>query len=280
MVLDPKVGRVRVVLTIAGSDSGGGAGIQADLKTFAAMGVHGATAVTALTAQDTRGIIAVQEVTPEFVAQQIDVVVADLTVDATKTGMLGNAAVVETVVAKVAEHGLRPLVVDTVLAATSGERLLAPEGLTKLRAHLIPLATVVTPNLSEAEALTGSPVQSLEDMREAAREIHALGAQAVVVKGGHLPQSAEAVDVLFDGAEFVELRRPWIRTSNLHGTGCTFASALAGGLALGLAVGPAAELAKELVTQAIKRGLSLGQGRGPVNPVAILYERAGRLDPI
>lgn len=268
---------MKVALTIAGSDSGGGAGIQADLRAFAALGVHGMSAITALTAQNTTGVFGVVEMTPEFVAQQIDVVVTDLGVDATKTGMLSSQPIIEAVVAKVQEHGLRPLVVDPVMMAKSGDPLLRPDAIDALRKLLIPLATVVTPNLPEAEALAGSPIDSLEGMREAARAIHALGPRAVVVKGGHLVADADAVDLLFEGDTFVELRAQRFETPHTHGTGCTFASAIAAGLAHGLALEPAVRQAKELITEAVRHSLPLGRGHGPANGMALLYERAGLL---
>lgn len=271
--------RPRVALTIAGSDSGGGAGIQADLRAFAALGVHGMSAITALTAQNTTGVFGVVELSPEFVGQQIDVVVGDLGVDATKTGMLSSQPIIEVVADRVRAHGLRPLVVDPVMMAKGGDPLLRPDAVDALRKLLIPLATVVTPNLPEAEALAGSPVESLEGMREAARAIHALGPQAVVVKGGHLGGGADAVDLLFDGATFVEFRGPRIDTPHTHGTGCTFASAIAAGLALGLGLEQAVGQAKALITAAVRHGLPLGHGHGPANGMALLYERAGLLGP-
>lgn len=267
---------VPVALTIAGSDSGGGAGIQADLKAFAALGVHGMSAITALTAQNTLGVFAVAELDPEFVAQQIDVVVVDVGVDATKTGMLASAAIIAAVAAKIREHRLQPLVVDPVMMATGGEPLLRPEAANSLRERLLPLATVVTPNLPEAAALCGRPVDSIESMREAARIIHGLGPQAVIVKGGHL-SGHDAVDVLFDGSQFAEFRSPRFDTPHTHGTGCTFASAIAAGLASGLSLPAAVGQAKVLVTEAVRHGLALGQGRGPAHTMALLYERAGML---
>lgn len=204
-------------LTIAGSDSGGGAGIQADLKTFAAFGVFGMTALTALTAQNTTGVYGVVEIAPAFVAQQIDVVVTDIGVDAVKTGMLANAAIIEIVAAKVKEHSLQPLVLDPVMIAKSGAPLLKPEAVDALKTHLLPLATVLTPNLHEASALTGRDVTDLEQMRDAARALHDWGAQNVVIKGGHL--AGAAVDVLFDGEDFTEFRSERLPNPATHGTG-------------------------------------------------------------
>ncbi|MSQ23287.1 MAG: bifunctional hydroxymethylpyrimidine kinase/phosphomethylpyrimidine kinase [Chloroflexi bacterium] len=258
-----------MTLAIAGSDSSGGAGIQADLKAFAALGVYGVSAITALTAQNTTVILGILRVSPDFVGQQIDAVVGDFPIDATKTGMLESQAIVELVAAKVSEHRLRPLVVDPVLAASSGGQLLTPDGLAALRDHLIPLATVVTPNLAEAAILSGRSVHSVADMREAARAIHALGAGAVVITGGHLDGGSEAIDVLFDGSAFLELRAARIDTPHTHGSGCTFAACLAAALALGAPVEQAAARAKEVTTAAIRWGLPLGKGAGPVD---VLYE--------
>ena len=269
--------RPRTALTIAGSDSGGGAGIQADLRAFAALGVHGMSAITAVTAQNTTGVFGVVELSPEFVGQQIDVVVSDLGADATKTGMLSSQAIIEVVAHKIAEHQLRPLVVDPVMVAKGGDPLLHPDAVDALRRLLIPLATVVTPNLPEAEALTGTPIDSVEGMREAARAIHALGPRAVVVKGGHLGPESEAIDLFFDGESFVELSGPRIDTPHTHGTGCTFASAIAAGLALQMDLSAAVAQAKDLVTEAVRHGLPLGHGHGPANGMAWLYERAGLL---
>jgi hydroxymethylpyrimidine/phosphomethylpyrimidine kinase len=268
---------VPVALTIAGSDSGGGAGIQADLRAFATLGVHGMSAITALTAQNTTGVAGVVEIDPAFVAQQIDVVVADLGVDATKTGMLSSPQIIEAVVDRIKAHNLRPLVVDPVMMAKGGDPLLRPEAMDALRRDLLPLATVVTPNLPEAEALCGQSVESLEAMREAARRIHALGPRNVVVKGGHLGGDQDAVDLFFDGTAFHELRSPRFDTPHTHGTGCTFASAIAAGLAAGMAVRAAVGQAKDLITEAVRHGLALGRGHGPANGMAILYERAGLL---
>jgi hydroxymethylpyrimidine/phosphomethylpyrimidine kinase len=271
------VDAVRVALTIAGSDSGGGAGIQADLRAFATLGVHGAAAITALTAQNTRGVFGLWPVEPAFVAQQIDVVAEDLAVAATKTGMLVSAEIVEIVADRIAFHHLTPLVVDTVLLSTSGAALLEPNAIEMLRTRLLPLATVVTPNLAEAEVLSGLRVTTITEMQEAARRIHALGPANVVVKGGHLGETEAAVDLLFDGIEMVELRGPRLTNLNRHGTGCTFASAIAAGLAQGLGIAGAVAQAKDLVTEGIRYGLPIGHGTGPVNGLALLYERAGFL---
>ncbi len=256
--------RVPCVMTIAGSDSGGGAGIQADLKTFAALGVYGTSAITAVTAQNTRAVMAVQELPPEMVAAQIDAIVQDIGADAVKTGMLANAAIIEVVAAKVREHRLPNLVVDPVMVAKSGDPLLRAEAVEALRRLLLPLATVVTPNLPEAATLLGRPIQDEDDMRAAARELAALGARAVVIKGGHR-EGAEAADLLYDGQRFHVFTAPRIDTRNTHGTGCTFASAIAAWLARGVDVPEAVRRAKEYLTEALRHAYPVGQGHGPVH---------------
>ncbi len=252
------------VLTIAGSDSSAGAGIQADLKTFAALGVYGTSAITAVTAQNTRGVTAVQEMPPGIVAGQIDAVVADIRPDAVKTGMLASAPIVEVVAAKVKEHSLAKLVVDPVMVAKSGDRLLREDAVTALRDLLLPLAAVLTPNLAEAEVLAGHSIGSDEDARRAAEEIVGLGAQAVVITGGHRA-AAEAVDLLYDGAAFRDYSAPRIETTSTHGTGCTFASAIAAYLARGEPLAEAVGRAKEYLTEALRRAYPIGGGHGPVH---------------
>jgi len=263
-------------LTIAGSDSGGGAGIQADLKTFSALGVYGMSVLTALTAQNTIGVQAVFELPPSFVAQQIDSVVTDIGVDAVKTGMLANSEIIHVVAEKVKEYRLPNLVVDPVMRAKSGDPLLRPEAQEALVKELLPLALVVTPNLPEAEALVGFPVKTLEDMRQAAMAIHAMGPAWVVVKGGHL-EGDVSIDILYNGKEWWEFTAPYINTRNTHGTGCTFASAIAAWLARGADVPEAVRLAKEYLTEALKAGakLNIGHGHGPGHHFAILYRKMG-----
>jgi len=239
-----------VALTIAGSDPSGGAGIQADLRTFAAFGVHGASVVTALTAQDTRRVRAIAEVTPAFVAQQLDAVLDDFEVRAAKTGMLHRAPVIDVVVARLHTRPLPHLVVDPVMVATSGDPLLEPEGIAALRERLLPLATLVTPNLHEAEVLTGRAVTTVAEMREAARALVALGARAALVKGGHL--AGDAVDVLYDGRGFRELGAPRQEGRRLHGTGCVLSAAITAGLARGSDLAEAVAEAKRFVTLAIE----------------------------
>ena len=252
-----------IAMTIAGSDSGGGAGIQADLKTFAALGVYGASTLTAITAQNTVAVTAVHELPTEIVAAQIEAVVTDIGVDAVKTGMLSSSAIVETVAQELARHGIENLVVDPVMVAKSGDSLLRQEAVDSLKTQLVPLAALVTPNVPEAETITGLQITTGEDMREAARRIVALGARAVVVKGGHL--DGPATDLLYDGSEFTEFTSERFDTVNTHGTGCTFASAAAAGLAQGKSVLDAVAQAKEYVTEAIRNSYPLGSGHGPVH---------------
>lgn len=253
------------VLIVAGSDSSGGAGIQADLKTVSALGVYGMSAVTALTAQNTEGIFGVVETEPEFVALQMQVCLKDLGCDAIKTGMLSNAGIIQAVAEKISEHPEIPLVVDPVMIAKGGTPLLNPAAVVTLKRKLLPLAAVITPNLHEAGALVGHAIGDLAGMKEAAQVIHHLGARNVVVKGGHLEGSA--VDLLFDGRDFVQYSSPRVETRNSHGTGCIFASALAASLAKGKTVRESVAVAKEFVTLAIQDGLPLGRGTGPANPM-------------
>ncbi len=254
---------MRTALTIAGSDSGGGAGIQADLKTFSALGVYGMSVLTAITAQNTVGVRAVHEVPPEIVAAQIDAVVEDLGADAVKTGMLASSPLIGVVAERVRALGLRTLVVDPVMVAKSGDALLQPEAVAALRDELLPLALVVTPNRPEAEVLTGRPVRTLAEARDAARALVALGARHAVVKGGHA--EGPAVDVLFDGRDFEEFSAPRLETRHTHGTGCTFASAIAAELAKGASVVEAVGSAKAYLTAALQHAPGLGHGHGPVH---------------
>jgi hydroxymethylpyrimidine/phosphomethylpyrimidine kinase len=263
-------------LTIAGSDSGGGAGIQADLKTFAALGVYGMSALTALTAQNTVGVQAIYELPADFVGLQIDSVVTDIGVDAVKTGMLANADIIAVVAAKVQEHRLPNLVVDPVMVAKSGDPLLRADAREALIRLLLPLAVVVTPNLHEARVLTGMEIETVKDMERAAVAIHEMGPRYVVVKGGHL-SAGESVDILYDGEKFTPFSSPRVETKNTHGTGCTFASAIAAGLAKGLDVGEAVRQAKEYITLALRYALDLGHGHGPTHHFAALYAKAGWL---
>lgn len=257
-------------MTIAGSDSGGGAGIQADLKTFTVLGVFGTSAITALTAQNTTGVSGVVEVAPEFVVEQIDAIMRDIGTDAAKTGMLSNAGIIEAVAAAVRRWEIARLVVDPVMIAKSGSPLLRPEATDALRRVLLPLALVVTPNLHEAAALIGRPVRTLPEMRGAARAIHAMGPRCVVVKGGHLEDGDQSIDVLYDGDVFEEFSAPRAASRHTHGTGCVFSAAIAAGLARGQPVRDAIAAAKALITAAIAAGLPIGAGHGPADPTAVL----------
>ena len=250
-------------MTIAGSDSGGGAGIQADLKTFAALGVYGTSALTAITAQNTVGVTAIHEIPTDVIVAEIEAVLTDIGADAVKTGMLSSAAIVETVAQEMERHDVRNLVVDPVMVAKSGDSLLQDDAVEAVRSKLIPLAAVVTPNVPEAETLTGLTIASKEDMRRAAEAVIAMGARAVVVKGGHLP--GPATDLFYDGKDFRDFTAERIETANTHGTGCTFASAVAAGLARSLSVVDAVGQAKEYVTEAIRRSFAVGRGHGPLN---------------
>ncbi|MGH2460639.1 MAG: bifunctional hydroxymethylpyrimidine kinase/phosphomethylpyrimidine kinase [Chloroflexota bacterium] len=250
-------------LTIAGSDSGGGAGIQADLKTFAALGVYGTSVITAITAQNTRGVLGVQDIEPALVAAQIDAVVEDIGADAAKTGMLSSAPIVETVAARIRHHRLEKLVVDPVMIAKSGDALLRPEAVVALRDLLLPLALVVTPNLPEAETLVGRHLETDPDLRAAAEAIARLGPRYVVIKGGH--RSGDADDLIFDGQEFLTLHAARIATPHTHGTGCTFSAAIAAGLASGMEPVAAIGAAKEYLTGAIAHAYAIGAGHSPVH---------------
>lgn len=254
------------VLTIAGSDSGGGAGIQADLKAFAARGVYGMSAITALTAQNTQGVQGIYPVPPDFIALQIDTVMEDIGADAWKTGMLASADVIETIAERARHHKLPILVVDPVMVAKGGDNLLQPEAQGALIEHLLPLATVLTPNHHEAQALTQQSIQSVEDMRNAAKTLHAMGPRYVIVKGGHLPTESDAIDVLYDGQTFTETSVPRVHTPNTHGTGCTFASALAAELAKGTPILDAFHNTKAYITKAIQAAdtMNIGHGHGPL----------------
>ncbi len=255
---------MNTALTIAGSDSGGGAGIQADLKTFAALGVFGTSAVTAITAQNTTGVHGVEMVSPALVVAQIEAVLDDFGPSATKTGMLGTAAVVEAVAGVLAQGRAGALVVDPVMIAKSLDRLLAEDAIAVMIRDLLPLAAVLTPNAPEAEALTGRRVGTVQEARNAAQHLHGLGAQAVVVKGGHL-DTPDVVDILFDGRNFHEARGPRYATRHTHGTGCTFAAAITAYLALGHTLPQAFTLARTYLDGAIRHAPGLGRGAGPVD---------------
>jgi len=257
------------VLTIAGSDSSGGAGIQADLKTFTVFRAYGMSAVTALTAQNTLGVAGILPISPEFVRQQIDAVATDVGIDAAKTGMLANQGIIAAVCEAVRVHQIERLVVDPVMIAQSGAPLLDSDAHRSLMEELLPLATVVTPNAPEAAALLDMEVATIGDMREAARRLVAAGARAAVVKGGHIA-GPEAVDILCDSHQCQELRCARVLTAHTHGTGCMTAAAITVGLAEGLSIFDAAARAKRFITAALANSLPLGSGSGPANPLAWL----------
>jgi hydroxymethylpyrimidine kinase/phosphomethylpyrimidine kinase len=257
--------KLPVALSIAGSDSGGGAGIQADLKTFAALGVHGTSAITAITAQNTVGVSDILELPTGIIRAQIDAVATDLGVDAAKTGMLASSAIIEAVAAAIEAYGIRNLVVDPVMVAKGGASLLRDEAIASLRTRLVPLAAVITPNLPEAEVLLGRRISTLDERRQAARDLVSLGPRTAVVKGGHAER--DAIDVFWDGAQLVELPAKRVLTSNTHGSGCVFSAAITAGLAKGLDALSSVREAKEFISLAIEHSLELGRGHGPVNPM-------------
>lgn len=266
---------IPTALTIAGSDSGGGAGIQADLKTFAVMGVHGMSAITSITAQNTREVRAIHDVPPEVVVAQIEAVADDIGVDAAKTGMLSNSSIVSAVAKTIERYGF-PLVVDPVIVAKSGARLLREEAVKELLKSLIPLAKVVTPNRFEAEVLSNTRITNLSDAKRAAQIIvEDYSCEAVVVKGGHI-EGEHSVDVMYYRGAFHEFKAPRIITKNTHGTGCSFSAAIAAGIAKGKELVDAVKAAKELITMSIEYSLELGGGHGPVNPVAYIMIPAER----
>jgi hydroxymethylpyrimidine/phosphomethylpyrimidine kinase len=258
---------VRKALTVAGSDPSGGAGIQADLKTFSALGVYGMSVISSMTVQNTTGVLEVMEVDPEFIGRQLDALFTDLPPDAVKTGMLLSAPVIGVLAERFRRYGVMNLVVDPVMTAKSGTPLLEAGGIDALRRTLLPLARIVTPNLAEAQVLAGSPVQSIAQMEEAAKAIHAMGTHYVLVKGGHL--AGDAVDVLFDGTRALHLAGKRIETRDSHGTGCVMSAAITAGLALGKTVEEAVHFGKKVVTEAIQRGLRIGQGQGPCDPLGL-----------
>lgn len=257
--------KLPVALTIAGSDSGGGAGIQADLKTFAALGVHGTSAITAVTAQNTLGVSDYVELPLEMIRAQIDDVVRDLAPAAAKTGMLASPEIIEVVAAAIREHALTNLVVDPVMVAKGGAKLLRDEAVDALRTRLIPLAAVITPNVPEAEVLLGRRIASRGDRERAARDLVALGCQAAVVKGGHARDDAD--DVVCDRGEVSWLKGIRIETGNTHGSGCTFSAAITASMARGSSLHEALPEAKAFITGAIRHSLEVGHGHGPVNPM-------------
>jgi hydroxymethylpyrimidine/phosphomethylpyrimidine kinase len=261
---------VPAAMTIAGSDSGGGAGIQADLKTFAALGVYGTSAITAVTAQNTLGVRGFVALDPAIVVAQIEAVMVDIAPRAVKTGMLANAGIVRAVGETLRDYPETPLVIDPVTHAKSGDALLADDAVAVLRDELLPLATVITPNLPEAASLTGLPIENTDDMHTVGLRLLELGVRAVIVKGGHLPSSVEVSDDLYLSWEGAVLRAEWLRSERIvtrctHGTGCTFSAAIAAGIARGLEPLEAARQAKTYLTDALRAGYEVGAGHSPVN---------------
>lgn len=251
------------VMTIAGSDSGAGAGIQADLKTFAALGCYGTSIVTAVTAQNTRGVYAIAEVPEEVIIAQLDVVMEDIGAVAAKTGMLSSAAIIGNVADRLEAWGITRLVVDPVMVAKSGDHLLQPTAVESLKRELLPLAMVVTPNIPEAEVLSGMTIENDEQAREAARAINALGPAYVVITGGH--RDGSPVDLVFDGNDFTQFEGQRVDTTNTHGTGCTYSAAIAGYLAHGEPPLKAIQRAKMFISAALEASYAIGEGHSPVN---------------
>ena len=261
---------MRTALTIAGSDSSAGAGIQADLKTFAAHGVYGTSVITAITAQNTLGVIEAEPLSADLVTAQIEAVMSDIGAHAAKTGMLANAAIVEAVAAAIDDLEIPLVVVDPVMVAKSGHRLLDDDALGAIKSELLTRAFVVTPNVPEAEALAQRPIHTEEDLREAARRILDLGSRTVIIKGGHFP-SADIIDLLYDGHRFTEFRAERVESTSTHGTGCTFAAALVAQLAMGRSLEDAIPLAQQYVAGAIRNAPGLGKGHGPLGHFWSLY---------
>ena len=257
--------KLPVALTIAGSDSGGVAGIQADLKTFAALGVHGTSVITAITAQNTVAVTDIFELPIEIIAAQMQAIAGDLDVRAAKTGMLASSQIIDAVAVAITKHRITNLVVDPVMVAKGGATLLRDDAVDSLRTRLIPLAAVITPNLPEAEVILGRRVRTLAERRGAARDLVGLGVRAAVVKGGHA--EGDVTDVYWDGTDMVELTGIRVPTANTHGSGCVFSAAIAAGLARGLEPLAAVRAAKEFIGGAIEHSLEIGHGHGPVNPM-------------
>ncbi len=260
---------LKQVLTIAGSDSGGGAGIQADLKAMSANGTYAMSVITSITAQNTKGITAIHDLPASIVEAQLNAIFEDFDVAAVKTGMLSSASLTSLVSRKLRHARVPHVVVDPVMVSKSGQDLLQSDAMDAVKQELIPTASVITPNIHEAERLTGLTIRSLAEARRAAKLLHQLGCRHVLIKGGHL-LDRPATDLLYDGRFFTMYRGEWIDTPHTHGTGCTFAAALAAHLALGKSLPDAVETAKQYITSAIRHGLAIGHGRGPTNPFYFL----------
>lgn len=267
---------MKKVLTIAGSDCSGGAGIQADLKTFSAHGTYGMSVVVSVVAENTSRVISIQDVTPKVIEEQIEAVFEDIEVDAVKIGMLSNAPCMEAVERGLSRYTPKNIVLDPVMYAKNGAPLMDPDSISTLIERIIPTADLLTPNIPEAEAIARMPVESLSDMKKAALSILEMGCKAVLVKGGH--SKGSAMDLLYDGLEFYEFDAERINTKNTHGTGCTYSSAIAANLALGLSLRDAVKNAKDYVTTAIRYSLPIGRGHGPTNHFHDLYKKAGLCD--
>jgi len=271
--------KVPVAMTIAGSDSGGGAGVQADLKTFASLGVYGTSVITSVTAQNTFEVRDIVDLPPEIVREQIEAVIDDIGIDAAKIGMLHTEPIIDVVADELQSHRF-PIVVDPVMNAKGGSKLLVDEAIDALKERIIPLATVLTPNRHEAEVLSGIEIQNLEDAKKAAERIAELGPTAVIVKGGHIPANDMVIDVLFVDGDFKTYTAQLVKADTDHGTGCTFSSAIAAELAKGKSIEQSVVTAKQFVTKAIRFGLHLGKGHGPTNPMAWLQNSAERYDVV
>lgn len=267
---------MKKALTIAGSDSGGGAGIQADLKTFQELQVFGMSALTAVTAQNTLGVHGVYPMSVEAVNKQIQAIGEDIGTDALKTGMLFNAEIIEAVSEQIKVFNWENVVVDPVMIAKGGASLLLQEAISAMKIYLLPLAKVITPNIPEAEVLTGMSIQTIEEKKEAARRLHAFGVKNIVIKGGHDENESKAIDLLFDGKEFYTFTSKRINTKNTHGTGCTFSAALTAELAKGSSVYESVLTAKDFIQAAIEEDLEIGQGHGPTNHWAYRKRRSGK----
>ena len=254
---------MKKILTIAGSDSCGGAGIQADLKTFSAHGTYGMSVITAITAQNTEGVFAVEDVSPDIIKKQIEVLFDDICIDAIKIGMVSKVETINIIADTLKKYNVKNLVIDPVMVSKSGFHLLQPEAKQALIENLLPLATIVTPNLPEAEVITDLKVSSIKDMENVAIKIYEMGPKCVLVKGGHL--EGDAVDILYDGTDFRYYVSPRIDTIHTHGTGCTLSSAIASNLSKGYSIDKAVEKSKRYITNAIKQSFSIGKGVGPVH---------------
>ncbi len=263
---------MRTALTIAGSDSGGGAGIQADLKAFSAHGVFGMTVITAVTAQNTQEVRAVQSIDPDIIKSQIEAIYDDLPIHAVKIGMLSNPIIIEVVATAIKEKQLQPVILDPVMVSKGGHSLLENEAITMLKEKLIPLATLITPNIPEAETLLGYEIESQDAMEQAVLDLAKLGSQAVLLKGGHL--NGDAADVLYDGKQIKWFFSERIHTKNTHGTGCTLSSSIAANMARGHSLQEAVADSKIYITEAIRHSLALGNGHGPTHHFYHLYQKA------